>query len=143
MQYGFFLAVLAKQHFVSAHERTLGHALLPAEPVHVRLRGRKRRGRRIIRIQHRAIGFALILEDARFGTAIRLQRVMAVQMVGCEIQEHADVGAERFNQLQLKTAQLRDCDGVVAGLLHACDQGRADISRENGGKAGVLQNVFD
>ena len=104
MQHRFLLAVPAKHNFVSAHERTLSHALLPAKPVHLRFGGRVRRGRWIIRVQDRAVGFRLILEDAGFGSAIRFERVMPVQMVRGEIQEHADVGAKRFNQFQLKTA---------------------------------------
>ena len=68
---------------------------------------------------------------------------MPVQVVGREIQKHADVGAKCFNQLQLKTAQLRHRDGVVAGLLHSRNQGSADIPGENGGKTGAFQDVFD
>jgi len=51
----------------------------------------------------------LILRRCALWRGYTLQRVMApVQMVGREIQEHADVGAKRFNQLQLKTTQLHD-----------------------------------
>jgi len=71
MQNRFFLAFMTKQKLRFPVRRTLGHALLSAEPVHMRLRPARAAGRRIIRIQHRAVGFRLILEDARFGAAIR------------------------------------------------------------------------
>jgi hypothetical protein len=134
---------MSKDDFVFSHKRAFGHVLFPAEPVDVWLRWRQRRGRRIIGVEHRAVCFRLILENACFGSAICFQRVVPVQVVGCEIQEHADVGAKRFDQLQLKTAQLHNRDSAVAALFHARNQGSADIPGENGGKTGVLQNVFD
>ena len=82
----------------------LGYTLFPAEPVHMWFRWRQGRCRRIIRVQHGTVGFGLILENARFGTGIGFQRVMAVQVVGSKVQKEADVGAKRFNQLELKTA---------------------------------------
>jgi len=48
LQYRLFLAVMTKDNFVFPHQRALGHALLSAEPVHVRLRWRQWRGRRVI-----------------------------------------------------------------------------------------------
>ena len=78
IQYQLFFAVMAKHDFVFPHEHALRHALLPAEPVDVRLLGRQGRGRRIIRVQHRAVRFRLIFEDSRFGAAIRLELVMPV-----------------------------------------------------------------
>jgi hypothetical protein len=91
---------------------------VPAEPEHLGLRGRELRGCRIIRVQNSAVGFHLILEDSRFRRAILFQRVVAIQMVRREIQKHADVRAKRFDQLQLKAAELYYSDSGVARLLH-------------------------
>ena len=68
---------------------------------------------------------------------------MAVQMIGREIQEHADIGTKLFDQLELKAAQLRDGNGFFAGFFYARDQRRADVARKNGGESGAPQNVFD
>src|SRR5258708_7241168 len=78
-QYGLFFAVMAKDNFVFPHEGTLGHALFPAKPVHVRFHRRQGRGRRIIRVQHRAVAFRLVLEDARFGVAILFEPVIPIK----------------------------------------------------------------
>src|SRR6202521_1321548 len=140
-QYRLFFAVMAKHNFVFLHERTLHHTLLPAETVHMRLSLRQGGGCRISRVQHRAVRFRLVLEDSRFGPAILFERVMPVQVVGREIQKHADVRAKCFNQLQLKAAQLHHSDGVGAGLLHSRNQGSADIPSENRGKTSAFQNM--
>ncbi len=103
-QYRVFPTVIAKNNLVFPDESALGDALLPAEPVHAWFCWSQGRGRRVICVQHGTVGFRLILENARFGAGISFQRVMAVQVVGCKVQEDADVGAKCFNQLQLKTA---------------------------------------
>src|ERR1700741_4864446 len=68
---------------------------------------------------------------------------MAVQMIGREIQKDTDVRAKGIDQLQLKTAQLNDCDGLVVCFLHAGNERRADVPGKNGGEPRIFQNVFD
>src|SRR5260370_25457385 len=74
-QYRFLPAVLAKNNTVFAHESALGYALLPAEPVHVWFCWSQRRGRRVICVQHRIVGFRLILENARLVACISFKPV--------------------------------------------------------------------
>jgi len=58
-----------------------------------------------------------------FGAAILFERVMPVQVVRREIQEHADVGGEMVfissSEKLLNSATVM----VVAGLLHSRNQG--------------------
>ena len=68
---------------------------------------------------------------------------MAVEMIGREIQKHADVGAKRVDEFELKAAELDDGASIVFHRVDAGDERRADISRENGWNPGRLQNVFD
>jgi len=81
-----------ERQFIFPHERTLGQALLAAEPVHVRLRWRQWRGRGIIRVQHRAVGFRLVLEDARFGAGIFFERVMRSRWSGVRFRKTLTLG---------------------------------------------------
>src|SRR5207244_3555190 len=83
------------------------------------------------------------VEDPGLGGAITLERMMAVEMIGREVQEHADIGTKLFDQLQLKTAELRNGDGLVTGLFHVGNQGRANVARQNRGETRILQNVLN
>ena len=139
----FLHTFVAKQNVAFLRESALGHTLLPAEPIHLRLCGGIGRCARVIRIQHRAVRFRLVLENSRLGGTVTLECVMAVQMIGREIQEHADVWLELFDKLQLKAAEFRNSDGVFIGLFDAGNQGRADVARQNRGETRVFQNVLD
>src|SRR5712672_3739374 len=93
-EHNLFCAIVTKNNVVAAQKRALRSTLLAAEPIHVRTRRSKRRCCRIISIQNREIFFALILKDARLGFAVKLQRMVPVQMIRREIEEHANVGTE-------------------------------------------------
>ena len=68
---------------------------------------------------------------------------MPVEVIGREIEKQADVRAKRFDQLELKAAQLDDGHGVPSCVGDAGNQRRADVAGENRRKGRGLQNVFD
>ena len=53
------------------------------------------RDERVVCVQHGDLRLALIFEDPRFGRAVVVHRPVAVEVVGCEVQEHRHVGRER------------------------------------------------
>src|SRR5690348_14916369 len=83
---GFLSSLAPKQDFAFLEEGTLYNALLAAEPKELRFGGSVWRCAWVIRVQDGAIGFSLVLEDSRFGCAVTFESVMAVQMIGREIQ---------------------------------------------------------
>src|SRR6267154_6583653 len=64
-------------------------------------------------------------------------------MIRCEIEEHANVGAEFLNQLELKTAQLHNGDRIVGHALNAGNQRSADVASKNCRKRCRPQDMLD
>ena len=65
--------------------------------------------------------FDLILEQARLRGAVSLEGGVAVQVIGRQIEQHADVGAEGIDQLELETADFDDGDAAVGGFFDSRD----------------------
>src|SRR5262249_58028833 len=63
------------------------------------------------------------LEDAQLRVAIGLERAVAVEVVGLEVEEHRDVTYERLDILELERRELAN------DPVHAADGGerRADV----------------
>ena len=72
----------------------------------------------------------LVLEDARLGGGIVLEGVVAVEVIGRDIQHHRDLGVEGLDGLQLKAADLEHNPGVVGGGLDEADGRRADVAAD-------------
>src|SRR5258708_36998068 len=64
-------------------------------------------------------------------------------MIRREIEEHANVGAEFLNQLELKTAQLDDSHRVAGHTVDAGNQRSADVASKNCRKRGRPQDMLD
>src|SRR5579859_5303012 len=124
----FLFAVMAENDFFPGEKSSLRDALLAAEPKNFWFCGRVRRARGIVGIQHSKIGGGLLFEDARFGGAVGFHGTVAVEMIGREIQENADVWAERLNPFKLKAAEFGDGYSLIVRLLGDINQRRADIA---------------
>ncbi len=86
--------------------------------------------RLVVGIQNGEIVRALVLEDAGLGGSIVLERVVAVKMIGRDVQHHRDLRMEGLDRLQLKAADLQHHPGVVGGLIDEGDRRRADVSAD-------------
>ena len=64
-------------------------------------------------------------------------------MVRRQIQKHAYIWAECVDKFELEAAELNDCTSAIRHRVHAADQRRSNISRENGVHPGTLQNMRD
>ena len=118
-----------------------GDAFLAAEPENVRLRRHALGDFRIIGVQHGHVALQLVFEHAHFGVGVFFECSVAVEMVGSEIQQHADFRAELVNRFQLKAADFSDRHGRVGGPFHQREQRRADIAADQRGNVRCLQNV--
>src|SRR4029077_9453289 len=93
----FFLVASASEDDLSAtNECSLLHILLAAEPKHLRARRRIRRAGTIVGVQDRKVLLGLILENAGFSGSISRQRLVSVQVIWRQIQEHRDLRLEIF-----------------------------------------------
>jgi len=85
----------------------------------------------------------LVLEEPRLRPDVLLERDVPVEVIGGQVQHHADVGAKCLDGLELKTAHLRHRDRQIAGGFHARKQRRADVATHEHRNAGGLQDVAD
>ena len=88
----------------------------PAERVDARLqRGRQPPDLGIVPVQDGVVGRPLIPEDARLGLVVGDRRLVAVLMIGGQVQEGGDPGPEGVDPLELERRQLDDI--VVVGRV--------------------------
>ena len=89
---------------------------LAAEPEDLRpgSAGQSRAGG-IVGIQHREIFRLLVLEDARLGVRIGLERAMAVEVVGRDVEHHGNFRTKGLDRLQLEARYFQHHDGVGCG----------------------------
>ena len=92
---GLLACWLAPDDAVVAHECPVLNFVLTAEPVHGALVfvGHRDAGG-VVGVQYGEVVARLILEDARLGRGVVLKRVMAVEMVGRDVQHHGDLRGE-------------------------------------------------
>ena len=87
----FFLAAMAKNNFPAEKECALRDALFAAKPENFRLRWRVRRAGGIVSVENGEIVGSLFFENAGLGRGVSFHGAMAIEMIGREIQEDADV----------------------------------------------------
>ncbi len=85
----------------------------------------------------------MVREDTELGGPVGFHGLVAVEVVGEEVEEDGDVGAECFGELQLKAADFGNEDLFGAGREGQFDQGHADISADAGGEVGVLEDFAE
>ena len=85
----------------------------------------------------------LVLQDAELGIHILLHViVVAVQVVGGDVEQDGDVGTELIHVVELETAELDDIPVVVAHC-HLVGQASPDITRKTHVVACTLEDVVD
>ncbi len=84
-----------------------------------------------------------VLEDAELGVDIVLHLVVvAVEVVGRDVEQHGDVGLERIHIVELERAQLNHVDGMrVAGDLKG--EAVADVAGQASVDTRTAQDVID
>jgi len=85
--------------------------------------------------------FALQLGEPRLRLAVALERAVAVEVVGRQVQQQCHVGVERARVLELEARQLGDHPRVAPA--HERAQRRADVPAHAGGEAARLQHLAD
>src|SRR5579864_5750873 len=97
-----FLGITKDDHAV-ANPRAQRNFLLTAKPEYLRPspRSQSRTGR-IVQIEHREVAGLLVLEDARLGVDVGVERAMAVEMVRRDIEHDRNFGPKGLDGLQLK-----------------------------------------
>ena len=105
---------IAPDDAVAANECTVLDLALTAEPVHGGLGfvGHRNAGG-VVGVQNREVGGGLVLEDASLGCGVVFERMVAVEMIGRDVQHYGDLGAKGLDGLQLKAADLEDNPGIV------------------------------
>ena len=105
------------------------------------LAGMRLRDFRIIRVQHGEIALQLVFEHAHFCVGVLIERAVAIEMIGRQIQQHTDLRTETFDGFQLKAADFGDRHGLVGGSFHQREQRRADVAADERRNVRRLQYV--
>ena len=84
----------------------------------------------IVGIQHREILRLLVLKDARLGVGVGLERAVAVEVVGRNVEHNRNFRTKRLDRLQLETGDLEDHDRVRLRGSDQGNRGRADIAAD-------------
>ena len=129
-QNDFFVAMIADDDLRVAHVGARSDVLLAAEPVNAG-RGRDALGDLgIVGVEDGGVALALIFEHAQLGAGVLGEGMMAIEMIGSEIEEQCDVRAEGFDGFELEAADFRDGEGSIVGEIDERDERRADISAD-------------
>ncbi len=81
---------------------------------------------RVVEVADERVARPLIGEDAEFRLAVLVHRMIAVEVIGREIEDRRDPRLERANRLELKGRNLGDHPIVRPGLERLGDQRVAD-----------------
>src|SRR5277367_4520957 len=128
-----FRALVPENDLVVAEERAGGDSFLAAEPENFGLGRHAFRDFRVVRVQQGDVFFELIFEHAHFGVRIFLEGEVAIEMIGSQIQEHADFGAKRIDGFELKAADFGDGHGDIDRGFDQRQQRRADVAADERG----------
>ena len=88
----------------------------------------------------RDIGFGLVREDPQLRVAVRVERSVAVEVVGLEVEQHRDAWAEAVNVLELKARQLADDPVVVSDRAVEAGERTADVAGDGGRSSGGTED---
>ena len=89
------------------------------------------------------IARVLVLRDAHFRIDVVLETVsVAVEVVGRDVHQHADMGAEFIHAVQLERAELQHVPVVVA-RGHGVGETLADVAAQGGVQPGVAHDLVD
>ena len=94
----------------------------------------------IICIQDCEIFRLLVLKDARLGVGVGLERAVAVEVIGRDVEHHRNSRTKRLDRLQLETRYLEHHDGVGLRLLDQGNCRRADIAADRSREAARRDN---
>ena len=89
------------------------------------------------------VGLDLVLCDTHLGVGVVLKlELVAVQMVGGDVEQHGDVGVEVIHVVELEAAQLYHVPGVRS-LCHLQSQGVAYVASQPHVVARLFHDVVD
>ena len=101
------------------------------------------RDTRVIEIADEPIGEALVGEDAILRFRVFVHRVIAVEVVGCDVQQYGDTWFERANRFELERRYLGDDPVALGCAKHFLDQRVTDIAADAHAETAFAQQVAD
>ena len=96
----------------------------------------------VVLIEHGDVAGALIAEDVLLGRHILRHVLVDVQMVGCQIGHHGDMGAAIHGH-QLEAGQLQHRPVLRLHIIRLTQQGLTDVAAHVDGSARRLQQLCD
>ena len=114
-----------------AHEHPVVEHPLTAEPEHVRPRARRqRRRRRVVGVQHGAVGRRLVQEDPCLRVGVAREVAVTVEVVGREVEHRRHPWLERLDRLELERRDLGHHEAVDGERERVGGQRRPDVATD-------------
>ena len=84
----------------------------------------------IVSVQNGEIVRLLVFENARFGVDVIRESLVAVEMVGRDVEDDGDARTKVDDGLQLKAGDFENDPGFGRGLIDKSDGRRADVAAD-------------
>src|SRR5262249_52084124 len=94
-------------------------------------------------IQDGKIVEALVFKDSRLGVDISFESAVAIKMVGSNIQQDGDLGAESTNGLELETRHFKHDRSLRRGFLDQRDSRFSDVASNQSSQTTFCKNFAD
>ena len=98
--------------------------------------GRRARDRAESARHDRRVVGALMLEHPQLGVRVRIERAVAVEVIGLEVEEHADARLQRVHVLELKGRELADDPRVGRDVSDERRERPPDVACDLDGRVG-------
>ena len=110
-----------------------------------RLRGdalRDPHRQRVVGVDHREVVAPLRVEDPRLGRGVALEPVVAIEVIGGDVEQHRHARAKRLDRLELEARRLDHADAAGAGRRRADRLGErlAQVAADERRPAGLGQD---
>ena len=134
----------ARDEFAAPQEQAFVKLALGAEHDDMRFETRSpRRDDRIVRVQDGHVAPSLVAEDSVLGRAVVRERLVAIHVVGRQVQHHRHRRAELLDGFELVARKLDHGPAVLARRLDQRDERRADIAADLDGQPRAPQKLAD
>src|SRR5579884_1242567 len=117
------------EDFAVTHEGALVHFFLAAEPEFLRFADRPQlHAGGVVRVENSEVAGSLVLKNPRLGRDVGLKRVVAVEVVGRDVQDYGYFSVEGINGFELEARDFEHDIGVVGGFGNERDRRCTDVA---------------
>jgi len=100
-------------------------------------------GGAVVGVEDEGVGRGLAGEDLFLRGNVGLEAVVAVEVVGGDVEDDGDAGVELIGGFELEAGDLEDVDRLGGGFGDELDDGQADVAADLGGDTGFAEDLAE